>query len=314
MAPATPVAAPAVSSLGEQGARLTRRLAPRLARGEVAFFLGAGIHLGVLPSARDFYAALSKEYGFSEEDAQRAEIAQYLIDHEGKRQAWAAARHKLTTANTMPSVVCQFVADLPALLRRRGSTETADQWLLTTNYDVVLEETLAKRGERFHLLAHQVDGEHEGRFAHRNLSGSIRIIERPDNVRRLGEPANVIVKLDGGISWDPNIPETVAISPLDFGISSGRLLTALPDVVRQVLRTRALLILGSSMRDAHIQRLVRWSAGNARAVKTWAVMKPVSPTAKQYWTAAGVEIIDCDLADFVGELRHQLEVAAVGPW
>ena len=108
MAQATPVAAPAVSSLGEQGARLTRRLAPRLARGEVAFFLGAGIHLGVLPSARDFYAALSKEYGFSEEDAQRAEIAQYLIDHEGKRQAWAAARHKLTTANTMPSILASM--------------------------------------------------------------------------------------------------------------------------------------------------------------------------------------------------------------
>ena len=170
-----------------------------------------------------------------------------------------------------------------------------------------MEEGLTARGEAFHLLSHQVDGEHDGRFAHRDLDGSVRIIERPDNVRRLGDTARVIVKLDGGISWDPNIPETVAISPLDFSMSSGRLLTALPAAVREVLRTRSLLVLGSSLRDAHIQRVVRWSAGNLRAMKTWAVMWQPETTAAQFWSAAGVEIVDCDLREFIGELKSQLE-------
>jgi hypothetical protein len=306
-APAAQESAATVLTTIPELTRLTKRLANRIAAGEMAFFVGAGVHLGLLPSARDFYSALSRDYGFTEQDAQRAEVAQYLIDREGKPQAWAAAKQKLATVSAKISVVCEFLADLPALLRRSGKGDAANLWLLTTNYDVVLEEALAMRGERFHLLAHQVDGEHEGRFAHRDLAGSIRVIERPENVRQMGEPASVIVKIDGGISWDPHIPETVAISPIDFSVSSGRLLTALPESARQVLRTRSLLILGSSLRDAHIQRVVRWSAGNSRAVKTWAVMTPVTPTAAQYWPAAGVELVDCDLADFIGELTRQLE-------
>jgi SIR2-like domain len=309
-----PRAATAASATPSKIDLLIRRLAIRLARGEVAFFLGAGIHLGGLPSARDFFSSLSRDYGFSEEDAQRAEVAQYLIDREGKSQTWAAARQKLLTRRTQPSAVCEFLAELPAVLRQLGRFTADDQWLLSTNYDTVLEEALAGRGERFHLLSYQVDGHNEGRFAHRDLSGSIRIIEQPENVRRLDSRASVIVKLDGGMSWDSNIPETVAISPLDFSVSSGRLLAALPEAVRQVLATRSLIVLGSSLRDAHVQRVVRWSAGTSRAVKTWAVMKPVTPTAAQYWPAAGVELVDCDLADFVGGLRRELEsLSDVGP-
>jgi hypothetical protein len=301
-APHAPAAASATNEIG----LFTRRIALRLARGEVAFFLGAGIHLDLLPSARDFYSSLSQDYGFTEQDAQRAEVAQYLIDREGKSQAWAAARQKLIAVCTKPSLVCEFLAELPTLMRE-FRFDVADQWLLTTNYDVVLEEALAGRGERFHLLTYQVDGQNEGRFAHRDLSGSIRIIERPESIRRLGSSANVIVKLDGGVSWDSNISETVAISPLDFSVSAGRLLAAMPEALRQILQTRSLLVLGSSLRDPHIQRIVRWSAGSSRAVKTWAVMRPVTPTAAQYWPAAGVELVDCDLSDFVCELRRQLE-------
>ena len=152
-----------------------------------------------------------------------------------------------------------------------------------------------------------MDGEHEGRFAHRDPAGTIRIIDRPENIRRLADSAHVILKLDGGISWDVHIPETVAISPLDFSVSSGKLLTALPEAARQVLRTRSLLVLGSSLSDAHVQRIVRWSAGNARSVKTWAVWKPpVSQTAAQFWPAAGVELVVRDLSEFVSDLRKHL--------
>ena len=314
-APPSAPGAPAISTKSDYIPRLTRRLAERLGRGELAFFLGAAVHLNSLPSAREFYDSLSLDYGVSP-DHSRGEVAQYLIDREGKAQAWAAAKQKLVpnpkSRDPESSVVCDFLSDLPALLRGGGRAAVAEQWFFTTNYDVVMEEGLTARGEAFHLLSHQVDGEHDGRFAHRDLDGSIRIIERPDNVRRLGDTASVIVKLDGGISWDPNIPETVAISPLDFSMSSGRLLTSLPTAVREMLRTRSLLVLGSSLRDAHIQRVVRWSAGNLRAMKTWAVMWKPEPTAKDFWSAAGVEIVDCDLRTFIGELRCQLERILAG--
>jgi hypothetical protein len=307
--PPTAVATPAIAANTDLSARLTRRLALRLAGGQIAFFLGAGIHLGLQPSALDFYSSLSEDYGFSDEDAQRAEVAQYLIDREGKSHAWLTMKQKLMGMSTKHSTVCEFLADLPELLRQlRKSDQVTNQWLLTTNYDVALEAIFAARGERFHLLSYQVDGENEGHFAHRDaVTGSIRIIERPENILRMGDSASVIVKLDGGISWDPNIPETVAISPLDFSVSSGRLIAALPEAVRQVLQKRSLLVLGSSLRDPHIQRVVRWSAGSSRAAKTWAVMKPVTATAAQYWPAAGVELIDRDLTELVVEIRRELE-------
>jgi hypothetical protein len=117
----------------------------------------------------------------------------------------------------------------------------------------------------------------------------------------------VIVKVDGGMSWDPNIPETVAIAPLEFSVLSGRLPGALPAFIQQALRTGTLLILGSSLHDPHIQRIVRWSAGGSRVIKSFAVLKPIWPAAAKYWPAAGVELLECDLAEFIPALRSELE-------
>lgn len=285
---------------------ILRRLARRIVDGRVVFFLGAGAHLDSTLSAREFYRSLLKDYQFSDEDIRRAEVAQYMIDLEGKPEAWAAAKQKLVTGCGQMGRVYGFLAELPGLLRLAGREDNARQWFLTTNYDVVMEETLAGRDEKFHLLYYQVDGKYEGRFVHRDLDGSIWVIERPQNVRDLDGAASVIVKLDGGIPWVKHIPETVAVSPLDFSISAGRLPTALPEAIRQALRTRSLLILGSSLRDPHVQRLVRWSAGNTRVVKTWAVLRDVTDDAKKFWSAAGVELIDCELAHFVHGLRNEI--------
>jgi hypothetical protein len=214
---------------------------------------------------------------------------------------------RLLSTSPKPSLACEFIADLPSILRRHTRNDELYQWVLTTNYDTVLEKAFATRNEPFHLLSYQAEGRHTGRFAHRDLTGSVRIVERPDNVLGFGDPAHVIVKVNGGISWDPNVPETVAIAPLDFSVSSGRLPGAFPHFIRQALRTRTLLILGSSLYDPHIQRIVRWSAGSSREIKTFAVLTPISESAAKYWPAAGVELLDCDLKAFIPALRRKLE-------
>ena len=299
-------AAATAPSVSREAKRLIKRMAPRIANGEVVLFLGAGIHLGRLPTAHRLYSQLGKNYGIGKEQAYGADVAQYVIDREGRDRAWEVMK-KLLSVPVKPSVVCDFLAELPAVLRSHGNKDAHHQCLLTTNYDTVLEEAFASRNERFHLFSYQADGQYVGRFAHRDLAGSIRIVQRPQNVLSLSEPANVIVKVDGGMSWDPKIPETVAIAPLEFSVVSGQLPGAFPALVQQALRTRTLLILGSSLHDPHIQRIVRWSAGGARAIKTFAVLKPIRPAAAKYWPAAGVELLECDLADFIPALRSELE-------
>jgi hypothetical protein len=67
-----------------------------------------------------------------------------------------------------------------------------------------------------------------------------------------------------------------------------------------------LLVLGSSLRDVHVQRIIRWSAGDRRAVKTFAIQHGGSQATTPFWAAAGVEILNCDLGVFVQALREEL--------
>jgi hypothetical protein len=132
------------------------------------------------------------------------------------------------------------------------------------------------------------------------------ILERPHNIHALSETGHVVVKLDGGIPWDERIPESVTFAPLEFSISAGRLPAAFPRVLQQIVREQSLLVLGSSLQDPHVQRIVRWSAGARHAVKTWAVRNDVTPAIERYWSATGVQLLNCDLGDFTAALRAQL--------
>lgn len=277
------------------------RIARRIVTGRMAFFLGAGVHLSKFLSARGFYDALASDYNL--EQAYRADIAQYMVDLEGRADAWAAAKPTLKTTGLEASVVFQFFVQLSKLLRHAKEPKLAQKslWMLTTNYDTMLEDVFEANGEQFHLLYYQADGPDEGRFLHRSPQGVIRVIERPQNVR-LFEGAHVIIKLDGGVAAYEHLPESVAISPMDFAVSAGRLPTALPAVVRDTLRSRSLLVLGSSLEAVHVQRLIRWSTEGTCTTKTWAIQNMATQDAQRYWAAARVSLQVCDLANFVPAL------------
>jgi hypothetical protein len=276
-----------------------KRVARRITTGRMAFFLGAGVHLTELMAARGFYDSLASDYGLDQ--AYRADIAQYMVDLEGRADAWATARQRLNTTGLEPSVVFRFLVQLPKFFRHVEKLEFAQQWLFTTNYDTMLEDVFDANDEPFHLLYYQADGPDEGRFLHRSPDGVVRAIERPQNVRLL-EGAHVIVKLDGGMAAYDHLSESVAISPMDFAMSAGRLPTALPAVVLDILRSRSLLVLGSSLEAVHVQRLVRWSTEGTCTTKTWAIQNRVTQDAKRYWTAARVCLQACDLEDFIPAL------------
>jgi len=287
------------SAVPDELATTLKRIARRIITGRMVFFLGAGVHLSDLLAARGFYEALASDYNL--EQAYRADIAQYMVDLEGRAEAWATAKQRLNTTGLQPSAVFQFLVQLPKVLLYAGKGALAYQWILTTNYDVMLENVFEANGEPFHLLYYQADGPDEGRFLHRSPDRVIRAIERPQNVRLL-ERAHVIVKLDGGVAADEHLPESVAISPMDFAVSAGRLPTALPHVVRDALRSRSLLVLGSSLEAVHVQRLIRWSTEGTCTTKTWAIQNKVTPDAQRYWAAARVSLQLCELADFMPAL------------
>jgi hypothetical protein len=294
------------SQISEKHIRVSRRLARRIVNGRLAFFLGAGAHLKRELSARAYYKSIAEEHGIEESELQRAEAAQFIVDCEGRADAWISAKERLPTDESQTSLVYRFLAELPGLLRNSGRNDSSTLWMLTTNYDVMLEKVFEKAQEPFHLFYYQVDGKDVGRFLHREPDGTIRVIERPQNVGSFRDGAHIIVKLDGGIPYDPHFTETVAISPIDFGISAGRLTSALPEAIRRVLRERSMLILGSSLKDPHVQNLVRWSTGTTRLTKTWAAGLDWTSTEERFWSVAGVELLTCPFTQFIPALRSEV--------
>jgi hypothetical protein len=300
------IAASTVGQVPKKYKLVARRMARRIVNGRLAFFIGAGAHCDPELSARAYYRRLAEEHSIEESELQRAEAAQFIVDSEGRVDAWISAKEGLPTDQNQASVVYRFLAELPALLRERGKSDASVLWILTTNYDLILETVFENALEPFHLLYYQVDGKDAGRFLHREPDGTIRVIERPQNVGAFRDSAHIIVKLDGGIPYDSHFSETVAIAPIDFSISAGRLPAALPEAVRRVLRERSLLILGSSLKDPHVQNLVRWSAGTTRVIKTWAAGLGWSVTEQRFWSIAGVELVDCDFNIFIPALREEV--------
>jgi SIR2-like domain len=122
-------------------------------------------------------------------------------------------------------------------------------WILTTNYDTTLEQALTDAHESFRLL-YYIGGtatQYEGLFAERAPDGSVRIIERPENLFSLAAPENLVVKLNGGLFANAGIAESVLIAPADFERLAARIPDALPACLHTGLRERSLLFLGHGL-------------------------------------------------------------------
>jgi SIR2-like domain len=146
---------------GRPGVALNR-LADRIVRGELAFLLGAGIHIERRLTARTFYESLARDYDI--DSLARADIVQYMIDREGRKATWNIAKKKIVTNVPTTGAAIRFIASLPRLLGERDSTRSSGQWVLTTNYDTLCEQALEEAGEPIHVLYYQADGPHAGLF------------------------------------------------------------------------------------------------------------------------------------------------------
>jgi hypothetical protein len=286
---------------GRPGVALNR-LADRIVRGELAFLLGAGIHIERRLTARTFYESLARDYDI--DPLARADIVQYMIDREGRKATWNIAKKKIVTPVPTTGATIRFIASLPRLLGERDS-RSSGQWVLTTNYDTLCEQAFEEAGEPIHVLYYQADGPHAGLFFHRDTNDCVRLIESPDKVRLL-ENGSVVVKLDGGIAFSPHFRESAAMSPLDYSASASRYPGSIPQAVLSVLKERGLLCLGASLEPANVQRLVRWTAESSGISKTWAVLLDVGEDFVRHWDAARVEVLDYDLNILIPALRKRV--------
>jgi hypothetical protein len=281
--------------------------------GKLAFFLGAYASLGQSILGDAFYSQLAEKFGCPALAGDRTAVASYVMSHHGRGRLWQEVRSVFEANTAGPSAVHRLIAALPAHLRGKGKASAL--WVLTTNYDRLMERAMIEAGEAFRLIYYANDYTNgEGRFIERSPEGSLRCIENPQNLRHVSATDHVIVKLNGGLTYYPGIPEQVSIDRADFERLAARIPDILPAFLRTELRARSLLFLGHGLAEPDVRAVIRFGSREDKTLWSWAVkLAPEDPKWRHAWDAdvehlrsLGLRILNDDLARFTAALYRHL--------
>lgn len=287
----------------------------KLARGQLAFFLGAAVTMRKLPLGKEFYSDLisrldkdavgadaTGKYG----DMEDARITQHFADKYGRDSLYSLVAQQLAVKQPEPSVIHWFIATLQDRLRAKGF-KPSQLWIFTTNYDDWMEHALRSVGQPFHLFTYRVNEPYAGSFIHQKPDGAVRLIDRPTHFRRLAEDYTVVVKLHGGVHRDINLPPSYVFTHRDFVELGGKMPGAIPQIILDRLAERSLLFLGSGLGNDSIEALVReMHRGDPRKL-SWAIQSQPQAGKRLYWGELGVQIVDIKQERFIMELNDELE-------
>src|SRR5207302_464065 len=140
---------------------------------------------------------LARRFDYSDDDRELTRVAQFVALTKGAGPLYEELQNLLNAA-AAPTPVHRFFASLPPVLRERGLPH---QLLVTTSYDLALEQALLDVGEEFDVVSYLASGRDRGRFCHRDPSGATRVIELPNTyATELSlERRTVVLKLHGGL-------------------------------------------------------------------------------------------------------------------
>lgn len=280
--------------------------------GRLTFFLGSAVHHPTKLMLQEFYEELARIFECEVLREEPFAVAQYIADRHGRENLYAEIRKLLSRTLSVPRDTHELFAAWRAFKTHTGKPVPFPT-VITTNYDDVLERRLADAGLPYHLLSYQADGPHRGLFYHRSKENGLRIIERPQNIRRFSD-AFVVVKLNGGLYHQDRIPESYipesyAPTRLDHWDLAARIPDVLPAAVQQTLSASPLLFLGHGLAAPEIESLVRFAHRNHPGPRSWAVV--LKNGGVEYWRQCGVEILNEDVNSYVNQLYQRL--ATNGP-
>ncbi|HEX8091139.1 MAG TPA: SIR2 family protein, partial [Blastocatellia bacterium] len=189
------------------------RVVTALMEGRVIPFFGAGVNLcgrrpgepwrhgcEFLPSGIELAKHLAARFRYPWDDRHDlVRVSQYAAIMEGLGPLYLELR-RLFNADYAPTPLHRFFAALPATLREKGLSP-GHQFVLTTNYDDLMERAFDEAGESYDLVAYVAeDKQQRGRFLHRPPGGEAIPITRPNKYINLSlSQRSVILKIHGAI-------------------------------------------------------------------------------------------------------------------
>jgi FAD/FMN-containing dehydrogenase len=311
-----------------------RAVVREMLEGQVVPLLGAGVNLigrskqavwernqtRYLPSGTELASFLANYFEYPQDDIQDLlRISQYAYVDRGLGPLYREL-HQLFDANYPPTRLHEFFAELPAILRERGTG--VYQLIVTTNYDDALERAFDKAGEPFDLVSYVADQplEYRGKFLHwRPGVDEPEPIEKPNEYTGLSlEERTIILKIHGAVArknphWDSYvITEDHYIEYL----TRTDLSSLVPALLAAKLKTSSFLFLGYSLRDWNLRVILHRIWGEqALTYNSWAIQRRPTEVEKKAWNKRGVEILDVDLGAYVrnlGKYARELTGAGIG--
>jgi DNA-binding SARP family transcriptional activator len=310
---------PALQRLHGAILRQDRSLSPIAARPgpeddleQVASALLAGRLVPVLGSeVGELARLLAERFDFPEEEGpELTRIAQYAALTKGSGPLYDEL-HELLGARAAPTPIHRFFAALPRALRDRGAPQ---QLIVTTGYDLALEEAFLAAGEEFDVVSYLASGRDHGKVFHLAPDGTARVIDVPNTyaTELQLEQRPTILKLHGGVDPAPERTwESFVITEDDYidYLPSSDLAAAVPVALTARLRRSHFLFVGYGMREWNLRLLLsRLWAGASVNYRSWAVAPAVPPVERAFWRSRGVELIEAPLEDYVDALARTLGV------
>ena len=296
--PQTRESSPPIKTLDAHFDRVVRLIG----HGRVTFFLGSAIHAPTKLMATEFYEELARIFECEALAEERFAVAQYIADRHGREELYSEIRKLFTVNRLVPREVHELFLAW-GHFKNHMKEPVPYPTIITTNYDDVLERCFDEAGLPYHLLSYQAWGEHRGLFYHRCDRGGLRIIERPQNIRRFSD-AFILVKLNGGYDRRGQIPESYVTTQLDYWDLATRIPEVLPVAVQESLLANPLLFLGHGMEAPDVESLVRFAHRDHAGPRSWSIV--LKETGIEYWRQCGVEILYHRVGDYLNALHDRL--------
>jgi DNA-binding SARP family transcriptional activator len=248
---------------------------------------------------------LAGRFGYSDSARDLTRVAQFVALTKGAGPLHDELQALLETAST-PSALHRFLAAMPPVLRERG---VPHQLLVTTSYDLALEQALLDAGEEFDVVSYIATGRDRGRFCHREPSGATHVIDVPNTyATELSlDRRTVVLKLHGGLDADAG----VVVTEDDYigYLTHGDVGSAIPVALAAKLRRSHFLFLGYGMREWSLRLVLdRMWGGESPSYRSWSVVPEARPLERQFWRAKDVDLLELGLDEYGAALSRYLGV------
>ncbi len=255
---------------------------------------------------------LAAHFAYPGEPAELTRVSQYVAMLQGSGPLWDEL-HSLIETGAQPTPIHRFFASLPPLLRERGAPH---QLIVTTSYDLALEQALLDAGEEFDVVSYIASGRHRGRFCHLAPDGTAAPIEIPNTyATELSlERRTIILKLHGRFDPSPQREwESFVVTEDDYieYLAQSDVSTSVPVGLAAKLQRSHFLFLGYTMADWNLRVVLKRLWGDhPLSYRSWAVQPDCKQLEREFWRRLDVNVLEASLNEYVELLGRHVTVTA----